>query len=79
MNDLLFKLLGTLLIILGLISLLSLLGANNPLSTASNLLLSLTNQFMSETASLLLWFLILILGLTMIGPKEGYIRKISKR
>jgi len=74
-----FKVIGILIILLSVMALLGFIGDNNPIAFISNPLLNLTKLFLSDTASLIFWITIILLGLALVGPKEGYMKTVIIR
>jgi hypothetical protein len=73
------KFIGIIMVLLGIVGLLGFLGESNPLSMISDPLLSFTNSFLSEIASYIFWGLLILVGVTLVGPRGGYLETIVER
>ena len=72
MNNLLARLIGLILIVAGVLGALGGLGEVNPIASFSDPLYDFTLGFLSETAAVVFWLTIIVLGLTFAGPQKGY-------
>jgi len=71
-----YKLLGVVFLVAGVIGALGFLEESNPISFISDVLFNLTRHFMTPTASLLFWAILVLLGVALLTPKEGYLDKV---
>jgi len=78
MRDGVVRGIGAVLIAVGVLGALGGFGEANPLAIVSTPLFNLAGYFLSPTATILLWVMFVILGLTLVGPKEGYMRTIRE-
>ena len=35
-----------------------------------------SRRFLNETAAAIFWFIVIVLGITLVGPKDGYTKSI---
>lgn len=70
------RLIGFVLILIGVIGSLGVLGGANPLSFISDPLFLLINSFLDVNASFLFWVIVIFMGVSMAGPKGGYIKSV---
>ncbi len=80
----LIQLIGFLILIIGVLGfwggLASLFDFANPLGQITLALYNMTLLFLSDFASLIFWFIIILLGLALMSPKErGYSSILRRR
>lgn len=70
------RLIGFVLILVGVIGALGVLGAVNPLSFVSTPLFNLSSSFLPVNASFLFWLIVIFMGVSMVAPKGGYLKSV---
>ncbi|HLE06231.1 MAG TPA: hypothetical protein VI790_02680 [Candidatus Nanoarchaeia archaeon] len=70
------RLIGFILILIGVIGALGVLGAANPLSFVSAPLFNLSASFLPVNASFLFWVIIVFMGVSFVAPKNGYLKSV---
>ncbi len=73
------KAIGLILLLMGIVAMLSFPDWNNPISFISDPLFNLTKMFLTPFSSLIFWLFVTLLGLTLMEPKEGYLKKLAHK